>query len=432
MNDPANCGNIPIELLDYKNEQIRVSTFKNWPVSFISAAAVAKAGFYYINRLDQVKCAWCQGVIGQWEVGDDPFYEHRKYFGHCPKASESSTNNLTNNFEVGVQAVRNPKMLVYSNLDSRIRTFANKWNYAHIQDPKKIAEAGFYYQGNEDEVRCFYCDGGLRFWLKNDDPWSEHARWFPLCQFVQLVKGEGFIKNIQEEATRNINSNTAVQPSMAMTLDEALATEPVQMALQMGLNAGRVRAVTKKYLERTGRAMPSSEALVEAVLEGQINDEDSESSFSNNRSLENEVSRILWSALSSEPTLLSNSPPPTTSDMNQASSSTSFSPSSNSTATVTSAEITTHATETSDALVLSSDAKSVELALAEENKRLRDARECKICMAEEVGCVFIPCGHLGKFEIPYSVVCSYLNLLITFSVMCSMCASCTFMPTLPS
>ena len=32
----------------------------------------------------------------------------------------------------------------------------------------------------------------------------------------------------------------------------------------------------------------------------------------------------------------------------------------------------------------------------DENNRLHDARECKICMSNEIAVVFIPCGHLGK------------------------------------
>lgn len=33
--------------------------------------------------------------------------------------------------------------------------------------------------GHGDNVKCFYCDGGLRNWEPGDDPWQEHAKWFP-------------------------------------------------------------------------------------------------------------------------------------------------------------------------------------------------------------------------------------------------------------
>ena len=32
--------------------------------------------------------------------------------------------------------------------------------------------------------------------------------------------------------------------------------------------------------------------------------------------------------------------------------------------------------------------------LEQENRRLKEARICKICMDNEVGVVFLPCGHL--------------------------------------
>ncbi|KAF5901533.1 lck-interacting transmembrane adapter 1 isoform X1, partial [Clarias magur] len=33
--------------------------------------------------------------------------------------------------------------------------------------------------GQSDNVKCFFCDGNLRNWEPGDDPWQEHAKWFP-------------------------------------------------------------------------------------------------------------------------------------------------------------------------------------------------------------------------------------------------------------
>lgn len=38
---------------------------------------------------------------------------------------------------------------------------------------------------------------------------------------------------------------------------------------------------------------------------------------------------------------------------------------------------------------------STKLSLEEENRLLKEARLCKICMDNEVGIVFLPCGHLA-------------------------------------
>jgi len=63
-----------------------------------------------------------------------------------------------------------------------------------------MAEAGLYYYGQSDQVKCFYCDGGLREWQENDDPWEEHAGWFSQCAFVRLVKGDAYV----ERSKRNV------------------------------------------------------------------------------------------------------------------------------------------------------------------------------------------------------------------------------------
>lgn len=37
------------------------------------------------------------------------------------------------------------------------------------------------------------------------------------------------------------------------------------------------------------------------------------------------------------------------------------------------------------------------LSLEEENRQLKDARLCKVCMDDDVAVVFLPCGHLGEY-----------------------------------
>lgn len=52
----------------------------------------------------------------------------------------------------------------------------------------------FCLKGPGDTVKCFFCGGGLKDWRQTDDPWIEHARWFPRCGYVAMVKGERFIQ----------------------------------------------------------------------------------------------------------------------------------------------------------------------------------------------------------------------------------------------
>lgn len=80
---------------------------------------------------------------------------------------------------------------------ARIKTFTN-WPTGAGQTADNMAEAGFFYIGRKDHVKCFYCDGGLRNWEASDDPWLEHARWFASCTYVILNKGDGFVKEVNK------------------------------------------------------------------------------------------------------------------------------------------------------------------------------------------------------------------------------------------
>ena len=42
-------------------------------------------------------------------------------------------------------------------------------------DLDALAEAGFFYTGEEDHVRCFLCGDGLREWDESHVPWEDHA-----------------------------------------------------------------------------------------------------------------------------------------------------------------------------------------------------------------------------------------------------------------
>ena len=66
------------------------------------------------------------------------------------------------------------------------------------------------FTGFGDNVKCFFCDGGLRNFELGDDPWTEHARWFPRCNYVKTVKGQEFISKTQTAYTGQVRSGQRV------------------------------------------------------------------------------------------------------------------------------------------------------------------------------------------------------------------------------
>lgn len=157
-------------------------------------------------------------------------------------------------------------------------------------------------------------------------------------------------------------------PAPAISIDDAMSTPPALDALSMGLNAGRVRAVMQRKIILSGRPFNSTEALVSAVLDGQIEDEGFESSEANQQ-LESQVTQLLLSAVSSVAVSVDNEAAPGTS---------------------------TSAASTSSVVpedLPSADDELFKLPASDDSGRMKNV-ECKICMSEEVGVVFLPCGHL--------------------------------------
>lgn len=51
--------------------------------------------------------------------------------------------------------------------------------------------------GVGDRVKCFWCSGELICWRPDEDPWKEHAKVYPTCQYVLNVKGAEFVKECE-------------------------------------------------------------------------------------------------------------------------------------------------------------------------------------------------------------------------------------------
>ncbi|NXF88080.1 XIAP ligase, partial [Eubucco bourcierii] len=247
------------------SEETRLKSFHNWPLhSQLTPKELADAGFYYTGVGDEVACFCCGGKLKQWEPDDRAWSEHKRHFPKClfvlgrdvgNVPSESVPAELGRSGLNNAQHPRNPSMVKFGR---RLQTFLT-WIYP--VDKEQLAEAGFYSVGNGDHVVCFHCGGGLQEWKENEDPWDQHAKWFPGCSFVRNEKGIEFINNVHlRDGCRD--STTEAAEGTISSEDDLLQNPLVKSAIDMGFSLSEIRNTMEKRLQMSGESHTSVEDLV--------------------------------------------------------------------------------------------------------------------------------------------------------------------------
>ncbi|XP_058426702.1 baculoviral IAP repeat-containing protein 3 isoform X3 [Marmota monax] len=322
-------------------EKARLLTYQMWPLTFLSPTELAKAGFYYIGPGDRVACFACGGKLSNWEPKDDAMSEHLRHFPNCPFVENQfqDTSRYT---------VSNLSMQTHA---ARFKTFFN-WPSSVLVHPEQLASAGFYYVGHSDDVKCFCCDGGLRCWELGDDPWVEHAKWFPRCEYLIRIKGQEFISQVQasyphlleqllstSDTPEDENAESPIVhfgPGENHSEDAVMMNTPVvKAALEMGFSRNLVKQTVQSKILTAGENYKTISDLVLDLLnaEDEIREEAKERATEEKESVQQDIRCI-------------------------------------------------RTEDTSD------------LPMEEQLRRLQEERTCKVCMDKEVSIVFIPCGHL--------------------------------------
>jgi len=244
LRDPPGQRSVYIRPGDIRSEVYRLTTFGQFPsMETVDPCLLAKHRFFYLGYKDRVKCFDCAQTIQDWTRADDPTLS-KWHLGHCQfvqdkdytnipiqsrrrstlqsASQKSSSTSASSSQNVEPQAslaqhsrddlslqpagqllvfpCDNPVNLHMSTSQARLSTF-----YEHIRSwpqerfaatPEDMVEAGLHYLGDHDRVKCWYCDGGLQNWDRYDSPWSEHANWFPQCEYLLQKKGTEFVENI--------------------------------------------------------------------------------------------------------------------------------------------------------------------------------------------------------------------------------------------
>jgi len=78
--------------------------------------------------------------------------------------------------------------------DARLQTFGSNWpHHQHNLSSREMSNAGFFWLGQDDRVKCHYCDGGLSCWKTDDDVFVELAKRFPHCEYLLQQKRFAFV-----------------------------------------------------------------------------------------------------------------------------------------------------------------------------------------------------------------------------------------------
>uniref|UniRef100_A0A8C1CSF2 RING-type E3 ubiquitin transferase n=1 Tax=Cyprinus carpio carpio TaxID=630221 RepID=A0A8C1CSF2_CYPCA len=279
-----------------RSEEERLQTFQNWPTDApVSPAELARAGFHYLGYGDTVQCFCCDGILRHWVHGDTPRGEHERHFpacglmmgrevGNVPLGSPDSVDGqllsqlqrLTVDEQVLSGQAVYPEM---ESQDSRLSSYQN-WPPGAPVQPDALARAGFFYTGHGDNVKCFFCDGGLRNWEPGDDPWQEHAKWFPQCEYLLQSRGREYVSNVQQSYF-NMNESVGGSPSSTAgnitsevlggqnSVAAAMLSPVVQAVLQMGFQHSIVEALVQSRYLLTGSHYTSVSDLVSDVLQAE-------------------------------------------------------------------------------------------------------------------------------------------------------------------
>lgn len=96
---PLQPGDRNMQKPNMKSEADRRRTYERWPVPFMDTNLLSAAGFYYTNKGDVVRCAFCGVEVGRWEEGDEPFRDHQRWSPSCGFVKGLMVGNIPVGFD---------------------------------------------------------------------------------------------------------------------------------------------------------------------------------------------------------------------------------------------------------------------------------------------------------------------------------------------
>ncbi|XP_069887400.1 baculoviral IAP repeat-containing protein 1 [Dipodomys merriami] len=174
-----------------RNEEKRLKTFMTYNLDRCwTPQEMAAAGFYFTGIKSEIQCFCCSLILFDTNFWKLPLGEHKKFHPDCEFLLGKDVGNISK-YDVRVKSpaweLKGDKAK-YQEEEARLESFQTWPFYVQGIPPQELSAAGFAFTGKRDTVQCFSCGGCLGNWEEGDDPWKEHAKWFPKCEFLQSKK----------------------------------------------------------------------------------------------------------------------------------------------------------------------------------------------------------------------------------------------------
>ena len=194
-------------------------------------------------------------------------------------------------------------------------------------------------------MRCYFCGGGLSSWESDDDPWVEHAHWFPECLYLSQCKGQDFIRCVREMVRAQELESNELREQECLPARTERDTFFESRAECNCHDEVYIRTTTQQAIAQSHN---TPAAIAGTPVSEAFNMEKHQTQSENNKDVTSKCSNESLEKSST------------------------------------------------DENCASSDCRGSELeTLQKENKALKDMTTCKICMDKEINIVFLPCGHMA-------------------------------------
>ena len=171
---------IGLKELDYHDHDYDITVLFNMAIKLINTFEIKTVHDYIINKNKYND--FCKNELD--------LINKNKIIDISKKSDSSSESDDSSDDSSSDEQDESDKCTKYVTCMSRLKSFL-KWQFKNeimvFYTPITLAQAGFYYTGEKDMVKCFNCNVQLGDWNDGDIPMDEHKKHSPHCKFINSV-----------------------------------------------------------------------------------------------------------------------------------------------------------------------------------------------------------------------------------------------------